>query len=278
MTPGGGAIVWARQTIDSDIFFWKPDKWFKIWFYIVCKVNHKDTRLFARGNNFFTYEEITKKTKSTTNQVKHCLEYLRKANMIATQRTTRGLIITVIKYDFFQTLDNYHNPKSQSKSHTKSQSKANQKPIKSPTINKNDKNEKNITSATKVAGFNKKLMIDPLEEIIDVETGELVEKKEKKDYATFKKDFYPWFLEKFEEWSGAPLKRPTADYFRWLKASKQYPKEELEYIVQWYCKTEKSKKFPDLASCLSEHSLALWEEEKRKNAESYKLMREKIYG
>ena len=30
----GGATLWARQTIESEIFFWKPAGWFKIWFFI----------------------------------------------------------------------------------------------------------------------------------------------------------------------------------------------------------------------------------------------------
>lgn len=37
----GGAVLWARQTIESEIFKNKPDKWFKIWFYIIARANHK---------------------------------------------------------------------------------------------------------------------------------------------------------------------------------------------------------------------------------------------
>jgi hypothetical protein len=140
----GGATIWARQTIDSDIFFWRPDKWFKIWFFIVNEVNHKDTKWFKRGEGLFTYEQIHIKCKATVNQVKHCLDHLRKDNMIATHRTTRGLVINVLKYNLFQDLKSYYfDNKSQLESQLESQLKANQKPIKSPTINKNDKNANN---------------------------------------------------------------------------------------------------------------------------------------
>ena len=135
----GGATLWARQTIDSDIFFNKPDVWFKIWFYLVNQVNHKDDKRFKRGTCFLKYDWIMDKTGATYNQVKHCLDYLKLAKQIATQKKTRGMFVTVIKYDFYQTLDNYYHKESQ----TKRKTEAKQKPNRSHTINKNDKNDKN---------------------------------------------------------------------------------------------------------------------------------------
>jgi len=140
MKINGGATLWARQTIDSDIFYKKSHVWFKIWFYLITQANHKDDKRFKRGSCFLKYDWIMDKTGATYNQVKHCLEYLKHAKQIATQRKTRGLLITVINYDLYQTLDNYYVDKSQ----TERKSKANQKPIKSHTINKNDKNDKNV--------------------------------------------------------------------------------------------------------------------------------------
>ncbi|RXG63316.1 hypothetical protein ES695_17855, partial [Candidatus Atribacteria bacterium 1244-E10-H5-B2] len=142
----GGATIWARKTIDSDIFYDKPDVWFKIWFYIVNKVNHKDNERYKRSTGFFQYKIIMHFTGATYDQVKHCLEYLKRAKQIAIQRKTRGILITVVNYDLYQTLDNYYADKSQSRS----QSKANQKPIKSHTKDKNVKNVKNKKDITKV--------------------------------------------------------------------------------------------------------------------------------
>jgi len=107
MKINGGATLWARQTIDSDIFCNKPDKWFKIWFYLVSKANHKDDKQFKRGSCFMKYEWIMEKTKATKNEVDHCIRWLKSAKMIETQKASRGFIVKVLNYDKFQRLEHY---------------------------------------------------------------------------------------------------------------------------------------------------------------------------
>ena len=136
----GGATLWARQTIDSDIFFNKPDVWFKIWFYLVNQVNHKDDKRFKRGTCFLKYDWIMNKTGATKNQVKHCIEYLKKDKMLATQKATRGFIVKVNKYNDFQTLDNYKKPQEKE---SKRNTEGTQKEHRSHTINKYGKYDKN---------------------------------------------------------------------------------------------------------------------------------------
>jgi len=137
----GGATIWARQTIDSEIFSNKPDKWFKIWFFLINQVNHKDTKQFKRGSGFTRYEWIMEKTKATRNEIDHCIRWLKSATMIATQKATRGFIITIYNYERFQTLSNY---KSDTKSDSIGETKAKQKRHKSDTINKYVNNDKNV--------------------------------------------------------------------------------------------------------------------------------------
>jgi hypothetical protein len=132
----GGATIWARQTIESDIFRIKNSDWFKIWFYIVSKVNHEDNKWFPRGSNFFKYKEIEMETGATRGQIDHCIRWLKQATMIATQKTTRGLVITVIKYDYFQNLDNY-------RMGTKATQSAINPRQTRDTINNNDNNDNN---------------------------------------------------------------------------------------------------------------------------------------
>ena len=48
----GGATLWARQTLESDIFYNKPHVWFKIWFYLINEANHKENKQFNRGSCF----------------------------------------------------------------------------------------------------------------------------------------------------------------------------------------------------------------------------------
>ena len=132
----GGATLWARQTIDSEIFYKKPHVWFKIWFYLVNQVNHKDDKRFKRGTCFLKYEWIMDKTGATKNQIKHCIEYFKKDQMLATQKATRGFIVKVNRYNDYQTLDNYKKPQEKE---SERNTEGTQKEHRSHTINKYDK-------------------------------------------------------------------------------------------------------------------------------------------
>ena len=136
-----GATLWARRTIESDIFYWKPPEWFKIWFYIVQSVNHSDKKQFKRGEGYFNWSEIKNDLKGVSHdQYNKCLKWLKWAKQIATRKTTRGNIIFVLNYDKYQTLQNY---RSQAESQTESKAGAKQGQSKSQAINNNDKNVKN---------------------------------------------------------------------------------------------------------------------------------------
>lgn len=102
-----GATVWGRKTIDSDIFANKPDKWFKIWFYIVNRVNWKDNGKYQRSECFIPSGEIEMRTNATPDQVKKCLSWLRSEHSISTKRSTRGIRIKVLKYNVYQDLNSY---------------------------------------------------------------------------------------------------------------------------------------------------------------------------
>lgn len=126
----GGATLWARQTIDSEIFFDKPDKWFKIWFYIVSQVNHQDNHKYKRGEGFMQQKIICEYTKATPDQVKKCFSWLKKMKMISTTKSTRGMVVKVLKYNDYQSLDTYK--------------KHQDRHFKSTTINKNVNNVNTI--------------------------------------------------------------------------------------------------------------------------------------
>ena len=157
----GGATIWARQTTQSDIFYWKPAEWFKIWFFIVNKVNHKDNKLFKRGENYFNWSEIKNNDLKgiTDDQWYKCIKWLKRAKQITTQKTTRGNIIFVINYHKYQTLINY---KSKAQSDTKGKAEAKQKQSRSYTINKNDNNDKNEKNNPKGLGQSPKSYGNPL--------------------------------------------------------------------------------------------------------------------
>ena len=147
----GGATLWARQTIESDIFYNKPDKWFKIWFYLINEVNHKNNKQFNRGSCFMKYDWIMRKTKANKNEIDHCIRWLKSATMIATRKATRGFIIKVLNYNGYQSLKNY---KSDTKSDSKSDLKAKQKRNESDTIIqecKNGNNDNNVIKGKSIA-------------------------------------------------------------------------------------------------------------------------------
>jgi len=144
-----GSTVWARQTLLSDVFMLKPDKWFKIWFFLVNRVNHKDNKQFKRGSCFTTYSQIMEYTRASRDQVDKFMRWSKSCQMLTTRKTTRGMIVSLLKYAEYQDA-------IKSKSDTKSDLKAKQKRNRSDTINKNVKNEKNENNnkQPEVAGIN----------------------------------------------------------------------------------------------------------------------------
>ena len=175
----GGATVWARQTTDSEIFYKKPDKWFKIWFFLVNRVNHKKNREWERGECYIKTGEIESVTGATPDTVKKCMGYLRGKNMILTKRSTRGFSVTVIKYNVYQDFASYVGTREALEKHQRS-----------TTINKNVKNVKKQLSETsslnnkKNMSFNKQS--DDYEEgVIDIDGDSslaVVEKKSTRKY------------------------------------------------------------------------------------------------
>lgn len=115
-----GATVWARKTIHSDIFLRKPDKWFKIWFFIVNRVNYKDNGTYSRAECFIPSGEIEIATGATNDQVKKCLKWLREEHSVSTRRSTRGIHIKVIKYNVYQDLGSYSSTREALEKHQRS--------------------------------------------------------------------------------------------------------------------------------------------------------------
>lgn len=125
-----GAIVVARQILDSEVFL-KPDKWLKIWLFILLSANYKDVKKFRRGELFTTYKEIMSYTKATRSEVDHCIRWLKQATQIKTWKATRGFYIKVLKYDVYQTLNTY---KSDTRSDDDGDIKATGRRYRSDTI------------------------------------------------------------------------------------------------------------------------------------------------
>jgi hypothetical protein len=88
----------------------------ELWLYLLRKVNHKDGRKLKRGQGFFTYQDIIedlcwysgyRKNTYKKYQISKALRKLNESNMTATTKATRGVIVTICNYGFYQDAKNY---------------------------------------------------------------------------------------------------------------------------------------------------------------------------
>lgn len=222
-----GSAQWARQTLESDVFLNKPPEWFKIWFCIVQLANFKDTKQFKRGQFFIRGSELQEITRTTPDQIKKFLQYARRSHMIRTERSSRGMLITVLNYDKYQTFT--------SKSSTElGTSKAPEKHQRSTTIEeecKNEKNVKNTLSKDKEASPRYKPLSD-----------ETMSSSDDRDHSFPRKRVYgdervDWTLDYWEHLSGRRLtgqERWNRIYARHLvnKLGMKQVRELLEWLGQ----------------------------------------------
>ncbi len=135
-----GYILIARKIQESDIWS-RPPMWLKIWIHILLEVNHSDGQ-YPRGTGFFSYDYIKMHTGANRNHIESAIKHLKSTTQITTKKTTRGFIITVLKYNKFQDTLNY---KSHAENHGENYKKATQNEKKATLYIKNDiKNERNI--------------------------------------------------------------------------------------------------------------------------------------
>lgn len=133
-----GSFQCARKIFISEIFVEKPPEWFKIWIYIIGICNYKDQGIFKKGECFTQYKEIQDATKTTRNQVYKCFSWLKEKRQVTIRKTTRGIYIKVLKYDYYQDYDNY---KEEAKTTRKTTAKKKRGRNTDDTIIKNDKND-----------------------------------------------------------------------------------------------------------------------------------------
>ncbi len=95
----------SRSIYDSEIFN-KPSDWFKVWIYILWKVNFKDNWL-PRWSAYFKYEWIERDCKVKYNIVTKICKYLKEKNQIEVKKATHGCVISVVNYSLYQWVSNY---------------------------------------------------------------------------------------------------------------------------------------------------------------------------
>ena len=118
-----GCILLARKLQYSDIWK-KPADWLKIWIYILQEVNHSDGKQFPRGSNFFNVKDVARECGVSHHSIYKFLKWAKSATLVATRKTTRGVVVSVVNYAKYQTLDNY---KSDTRGDMGSETEAKQK-------------------------------------------------------------------------------------------------------------------------------------------------------
>lgn len=115
----GGFYIKARAIQNSNISY-APPHIREIWDWLIKEANYKDAPthgvIIKRGQCFTSYQEIldglswmvgARKMRYTKSQCETAMKYLTKHGMVTTARTTRGLIVTICKYDTYQVIENY---------------------------------------------------------------------------------------------------------------------------------------------------------------------------
>lgn len=115
----GGYILQPRK-IDESAISKSPPHVREIWLYILRNANHSDKKVsgitIKRGELFTSYSEIINDLswfvgfRKESYKPHHCetaMKTMMKAAMITARKTTRGMIITICNYDYYQDPKNY---------------------------------------------------------------------------------------------------------------------------------------------------------------------------
>ncbi len=137
MIPGGYYII-PRQTKESEIAH-SPPHVREIWNYLLKEANHKDVGNVKRGSTVRSLRDMQealswfvgyRKEMYSKSKCEMATNALRKRGMITTMKTTRGMIITICNYDYYQNPKNYETNNEKSTKPTRNQQSHD-------TINKN---------------------------------------------------------------------------------------------------------------------------------------------
>jgi hypothetical protein len=133
----GGYYIKARCIQNSEIAI-APPYVREVWDWLLKEANHMDQKihgkLIKRGQMFRTFKDIKeglhwkvgyRKMTYKKWQIEKAMKFLRERTMIATMKATRGIFITIINYDFYQTPANYNGQREQQREQRSADTKNN---------------------------------------------------------------------------------------------------------------------------------------------------------
>ena len=144
----GGYYIKARCIQNSEIAI-MPPYIREIWDWLLKEANHSDNKsngkIIKRGQLVRSFKDIQEGLKWMIGyrkmtykkwQCENSMKFLRERSMVTTTRTTRGMLITICNYSYYQDSKNYE-------SNLKAVTRTTVNKQLTDTINKNDKNVKN---------------------------------------------------------------------------------------------------------------------------------------
>lgn len=142
----GGYYLKARCIQESEIAHLPPHVR-EIWDWLIKECNHKPRKIYGRmierGQRLTSYKEIQealhwtigwRKMQYSKGNCETAMKLLKKRTMVTAEKTTRGFLVTVCNYDYYQNPENYVTDKVKTKQPTG-------EPQPHYTINKNEKND-----------------------------------------------------------------------------------------------------------------------------------------
>ena len=111
----GGFILLARKLLKSGIME-KPPLFIKLWTWMLLQASHTGHGNLKRGQFFTSLERMQKAmtykvgyrtVKPSIKEIRGITKFLTKGGMAVTTKVPRGLLITILNYDFYQDWKNY---------------------------------------------------------------------------------------------------------------------------------------------------------------------------
>lgn len=141
----GGFYLKARCIQEAAIRH-APPHVREIWDWLLLKAMYRDGKELDKGQVLTSYQEIRdglswkvgyRTERYSKWDCEKAMKWLTKEQMVTTAKTTRGLIITICKYCYYQDFKNYE-------SHTEGHNEATMKPQPTATIEKEVKEVKHV--------------------------------------------------------------------------------------------------------------------------------------
>ena len=119
----GGYILLARTIIDNpDVFQNCPPIRTQLWLWMLMEAFWRDGEMLKRGQLITSIDEMREAMSykvgyrletPTRDEIRSAYGAFARAGMIEVQKTMRGMVISVVNYDAYQTAENYKNQTSE---------------------------------------------------------------------------------------------------------------------------------------------------------------------